>query len=77
MPIFSYHCRACGEEFETLVNPGETPACIACNSEDLQRRLSRIAAPAKGGDSARELAPCGAPIDECCGRGTCRPHERA
>jgi putative FmdB family regulatory protein len=78
MPIFAYRCRTCGEEFQTLVTSGETPACTVCQSEDLERHLSRIAAPAKGGgDGAPELAPCGAPINECCGRGTCRPFDRA
>jgi putative FmdB family regulatory protein len=72
MPIFAYRCRACGEEFQTLVTAGETPVCKACESEDLERQLSLIAAPAKGGDSATALAPCGAPIDACCGGGACR-----
>ena len=73
MPIFAYRCRACGEEFQTLVTSDETPTCKACDSEDLERQLSLIAAPAKGGDSAPALAPCGAPMDACCGRVTCRP----
>ena len=71
MPIFAYRCRACGEEFQTLVMSGETPTCKACESEDLERQLSLIAAPAKGGDSAPALAPCGAPMDACCGGGSC------
>ena len=35
MPIYAYRCRDCGQEFETLVMPGETPLCQACDSEDL------------------------------------------
>jgi putative FmdB family regulatory protein len=77
MPIFAFRCRTCGEEFQTLVTAGETPTCKLCDSEDLERHLSRIAAPAKGGDSEPALAPCGAPIDECCGSGNCRPYHRA
>ena len=72
MPIFAYRCRACGEEFQTLVMSGETPICKACESEDLERQLSLIAAPAKGGDSAPALAACGAPMDACCGGGACQ-----
>jgi putative FmdB family regulatory protein len=77
MPIYAYRCRTCGEEFQTLVTADETPQCTVCGGEDLKRQLSLIAAPAKGGESAQELAPCGAPISECCGSGTCRPYHRA
>jgi putative FmdB family regulatory protein len=77
MPLFAYRCRICGEEFQTLVTADEKPACTVCESEDLERLLSRIAAPARGGDSEPALAPCGAPIDACCGSGTCRPYHRA
>jgi len=72
MPIFAYRCRACGEEFQTLVMSGETPTCKACDSEDLERQLSLIAAPAKSGDSAPALAACGAPMEACCGGGACQ-----
>jgi putative FmdB family regulatory protein len=54
MPIYAYHCRDCGEDFETLVMAGETPACEACASDDLDQRLSRIASPAKGGESVAQ-----------------------
>jgi putative FmdB family regulatory protein len=59
MPIYAYQCRDCGEEFETLVVAGETPSCEACSSRALDRRLSLIAAPAKGGEPAPEA--CDAP----------------
>jgi len=72
MPIFAYRCRACGEQFQTLVMSGETPVCKACESEDLERQLSLIAAPAKGGDSAPAFAACGAPMGACCGGGSCQ-----
>jgi len=60
MPIYAYHCRGCGEDFETLVNSGETPACETCAGDDLDQRLSLIASPAKGGDSGAPVA-CDAP----------------
>ncbi len=47
MPIYSYQCNACGHQFETLVRSSETPSCPACESTDLARQLSLIAAPAK------------------------------
>jgi putative FmdB family regulatory protein len=59
MPIYAYHCRDCGEEFETLVMSGETVSCEACASSDLDQRLSLIASPAKGGELLAET--CGAP----------------
>jgi putative FmdB family regulatory protein len=71
MPLYAYRCRACGKEFETLVTSGETPVCKACGGADLERQLSLIAAPAKGGDSAPALAPCGAPMEACHGGGSC------
>jgi putative FmdB family regulatory protein len=59
MPIYAYHCRDCCEVFETLVMSGETPACGACASGDLDQRLSLIASPAKGAESVAEA--CNAP----------------
>jgi len=59
MPIYAYHCRDCGEDFETLVMSGVSPACDACASGDLDQRLSLIASPAKGGESLAQ--GCDAP----------------
>ena len=45
MPIYDYHCRTCGAEFETLVRPQDktTPRCPSCSGEDLERLLSGFA----------------------------------
>jgi len=48
MPIFEYSCRACGREFEALIRPGDTPACPACASQDLEKLLSAIAVKTEG-----------------------------
>jgi putative FmdB family regulatory protein len=61
MPIYGYDCNSCGHEFETLVRSTEIPACPACESSDLTRQLSLIAAPGK----ATEPAP------SCDGSGAC------
>jgi putative FmdB family regulatory protein len=53
MPIFEYRCRACGKEFEQLVLKGTTPACPACQGEDLERLIST---PAVKSDSTHALA---------------------
>ncbi len=47
MPIYGYDCNKCGREFQTLVRSSETPSCPSCESTDLTRQLSLIAAPAK------------------------------
>jgi putative FmdB family regulatory protein len=43
MPLFEYTCRACKTQFETLVRKGDTPACPACASHDLEKMLSGVA----------------------------------
>jgi putative FmdB family regulatory protein len=40
MPIYEYRCAHCEHEFETLVRGGESPACTACGSQELERVLS-------------------------------------
>jgi putative FmdB family regulatory protein len=44
MPIYEYECRGCHHQFEQLVRTGDTPACPKCQSGDLERLLSHIAA---------------------------------
>lgn len=44
MPIYEYVCRACKHEFEALVRAADTPACDACGSKDLEKKLSAPAA---------------------------------
>jgi putative FmdB family regulatory protein len=43
MPLYDFHCRACGQAFEALVRPGSAPACPSCASADLERQLSTFA----------------------------------
>jgi putative FmdB family regulatory protein len=43
MPLYDYHCRGCGGEFERLVRPGDTVACPSCGSSDVDRLLSTFA----------------------------------
>jgi len=40
MPIYEYGCRECGHEFELLLRGEKTPLCPACDSGDLERRLT-------------------------------------
>jgi putative FmdB family regulatory protein len=75
VPLFAYRCRACGEEFQTLVMSGETALCKACDSADLEQRLALIASPNKGGEASAgdcsDIGACGAEMGACCG-GACR-----
>jgi putative FmdB family regulatory protein len=67
MPIYGYACKSCGREFEMLVRASETPVCPACDSSDLDQKLSLIAAPAKAADAPMcEAARAGA-CGMCCG----------
>lgn len=43
MPLFDYHCPACGHRFEALVRAGQTPACPECGATTLEKAVSRIA----------------------------------
>jgi putative FmdB family regulatory protein len=72
MPLYAYSCRDCGETFETLVMTGETPVCASCASEKLDRQLSLIAAPRRGGENADAPASCD--FGGCCG-GACQMAE--
>jgi putative FmdB family regulatory protein len=42
MPLFDFHCQACGHDFESLVRTGDTPVCTQCQSTALEKCLSRI-----------------------------------
>ena len=53
MPLYDYHCSACGHRFETLVRAGRTPACPQCGSAALDKQISAPVAP---GQSRKILA---------------------
>jgi putative FmdB family regulatory protein len=44
MPIYDFHCRSCGNEFEALSRPQDPPVtCPSCKGADLDRLLSGFA----------------------------------
>ena len=45
MPLYDFHCRRCGEEFEELVSASATPPCPACGAPDPERQLGSFAGP--------------------------------
>ncbi len=47
MPLYDYHCAACGHRFETLVRAGGMPACPQCGSTALERQVSAPVPPGR------------------------------
>jgi len=44
MPIYDFHCRACGHEFEGLSRAQDPPVtCPSCKGQDLERLPSGFA----------------------------------
>ena len=43
MPIFEYHCNACGSEFEKLVKSKDAEiSCAECGSKDVKKKVSKF-----------------------------------
>lgn len=65
MPIYEYRCSHCRQDFELLVRAGAAPACPACETPTLQKRLSAFsvgrASPVPVGASPRACGTCGDP----------------
>ncbi len=43
MPLYEYHCNACGENFEKMVRFSDqelAPECPQCHSRDTRKRIS-------------------------------------
>jgi putative FmdB family regulatory protein len=56
MPIFEYHCRACGHEFEAVVLPQRpTAECPECKSSDLEKLVSAASVSTDGIRQANAL----------------------
>jgi putative FmdB family regulatory protein len=46
MPLYEYHCQACGEDFEKMVRFSEmdnTQECPHCQSQETHKKLSTFA----------------------------------
>jgi len=43
MPLYDFHCRACGADFERLVRGDTLPGCPHCHATPVERRVSRVA----------------------------------
>ena len=70
MPIYEYHCLACGEAFEKLVfAPAPKVACPGCASGEVARDLSSFGVKSGGLPLAPMAAPRGSGGGGCCGGG--------
>lgn len=69
MPLFDFLCKHCGKEFETLVMGGEEPACPACASKELEKKMSTFAFRSKG-EGGQTVSNAGSKCSGCAG-GSC------
>jgi len=47
MPIYAYHCQACGERFDLLVRSSTVPTCPHCGATALDKCVTAPTAPGK------------------------------
>ena len=45
MPLYDFRCRACGEQFEALAEPGIAAGCPSCGAADSDRVFTSFAGP--------------------------------
>jgi len=55
MPLYSYHCTKCDNEFELLVGSADVPVCPSCGGDKLERLMSRIAPDGKSRGYAKTM----------------------
>ena len=65
MPIYEYHCRACGHTFSALVTSSRTEAeeieCPECHQHQAEKLLSMRASVQGTGTSGRVTGGCSTP----------------
>jgi putative FmdB family regulatory protein len=78
MPLYEFHCNACGKDNEILVRSSDWKGteCPACKSTRLVKKLSVFAASTKEAGGSRlppACGPCGGHVHSggCCGGGAC------
>ncbi|MBI5525867.1 MAG: zinc ribbon domain-containing protein [Deltaproteobacteria bacterium] len=74
MPIFEYHCKKCGNQFEELVfNREEKPPCPKCSSTKVAKQMSTFAHHGGGGNGGGDVGPGSGGGSGCssCSGGSC------
>jgi len=71
MPLYEYACQECGKESELLVNGSSQPVCPKCGSAKIDKLLSIVSTPARGGSPGKGPQPSGGSCGSHCG---CHPH---
>ena len=62
MPIYEYHCKKCGHDFEKLVPRAGTPVeCEKCQSDDVEKLFSVF-----GTTATSQTAPAACPAADSC-----------
>jgi len=63
MPIYEYHCSNCNKEFEKLMGFSDpninSPECPECQSNNTNRRLSKVASFSSRGSGFSSDSSCG------------------
>jgi len=71
MPIYEYHCKDCGKNFECLIIGSDTPKCTGCSSENAARLMSACGFLSKGSTGETVGASAGASSCTGCSANSC------
>jgi len=71
MPLYEYACQECGKESELLVNSSTKPECPKCGSSKIDKLLSIVSTPPRGGSAGPGPQSSGGSCGSHCG---CHPH---
>jgi putative FmdB family regulatory protein len=47
MPLYDFHCKDCDQTVELLIKVSEVPVCSNCGGQNMEKQVSKVAAPGK------------------------------
>jgi putative FmdB family regulatory protein len=65
MPIYEYHCKSCGKNFECLIIGGSKPECTACRSKKVSKLMSSFGFVSKSGGGQTVKTAAGSSCGGC------------